>query len=312
MISPPDRASAILRGSARRGSGKVRAAHLGGAGGNVSHDNNNVPVVKRASHPWAVLDGDTPLFHTPGTYPPTFARDEALEALWRARTMQQNIPVEYLNQIITGDARQLAERIPDESIDLIFTDPVYENLDDYRWLAETAARVLRHGGSCLAWCSCVKQYGVQPVMSEYLKFCLPLNYTKIAKAYRAFGYKTFLWSTPCLWFQKGPHDHAWLIDTVVDHCNAIVSTATPPTDTYKWHKNPEAYITWLKAFSKPGDIVYDPFTGSGSCPIECKRLGRNFIASELKSDIADMARRRLADVAVMHPAFLEEQETFAL
>ena len=39
--------------------------------------------------------------------------------------------------IYTGDARELAEAIPDESVDLIFTDPVYDRIDDYRWLAES-------------------------------------------------------------------------------------------------------------------------------------------------------------------------------
>ena len=33
--------------------------------------------------------------------------------------------------IYTGDARELCEEIPSESIDLIFTDPVYQNMDDY-------------------------------------------------------------------------------------------------------------------------------------------------------------------------------------
>jgi DNA modification methylase len=220
------------------------------------------------------------------------------------------IPAHFLNQIITGDARALAEQIPDESIDFIFTDPVYENIDDYRWLAQTAARVLKPDSACLVWCANVGQYQVQPVMAEYLKFVIPLSYTKIAKAYKAWGYKTFLWTTPCLWFQKGSHDHGWLIDTVVDHCNAIVSTAVPPTTTYKWHKNPEAYIAWLKAFTKAGDVVYDPFTGSGSLPIECKRLGRNFIASELKPEIAQMARDRLAQVQVINPIFEEQTPLF--
>jgi len=225
--------------------------------------------------------------------------------------MHQNIPAEYLNQIVTGYARELAERIPDASVDLIFTDPVYENLDDYRWLAETAARVLKPDRACLVWCSSVKQYDVQPLMRQHLKFVLQLTYTKVAKAYKVWGYKTFLWTTPCLWFQKGGDHfhkgHDWLIDTVIDHSNAIISTATPPTNTYKWHKNPEAYVSWLKAFTKPGDVVYDPFTGSGSLPIECKRLGRNFIASELKSDIAEIARARLAQVQTIDPVFLEEQ-----
>ena len=52
--------------------------------------------------------------------------------------------------IYTGDARELARAIPDESVDLIFTDPVYQNIDDYRWLAETAARVLKPDSACLA------------------------------------------------------------------------------------------------------------------------------------------------------------------
>jgi hypothetical protein len=238
-------------------------------------------------------------------------RDRELEALWRrGQTMQTSIPPEYINQIVTGDARILAERIPNESVSLVFADPIYGNLDDYRWLAETAARVLKPGGACLAWAANVGQYDVVPVMREHLTFVLPLTYTKVAKAHKAFGYKTFLWSTPCLWFHKGVHDHGWLIDTVVDHCNAVVSTKAPPTDTYKWHKNPEAYITWLKAFTKPGDIVYDPFTGSGSLPLVCLEYGRQFVASELKPDIAEMARKRLSQVQIIASVFLEEQEAF--
>jgi DNA modification methylase len=203
-----------------------------------------------------------------------------------------------LNQIITGDARELAKDIPDQSVDMVFTDPVYENLDDYAWLAETAARVLKPEKACLVWCSSVKQYEVQPLMREHLTFVLQLTYTKVAKAYKVWGYKTFLWTTPCLWFQRdGDHfheDHAWLIDSVLDYGNAVVSTAAPPAGTYKWHKNPEAYIRWLLAFTKPGDVVWDPFTGTGSLPLVCAEHGRHFIASEIVPEVAERARTRLA------------------
>jgi hypothetical protein len=40
------------------------------------------------------------------------------------------------NGIYCGDARELAKAIPDESVDLIFTDPIYDRIDDYRWLRE--------------------------------------------------------------------------------------------------------------------------------------------------------------------------------
>jgi len=36
----------------------------------------------------------------------------------------------------------------------------------------------------------------------------------------------------------------------------------------------------IKALSNPGDLVLDPFTGSGSIPVACHRLGRRFIAFE--------------------------------
>lgn len=218
-------------------------------------------------------------------------------------------PEQYRDAIITGDARELARLIPDASVDLIFTDPVYERIEDYAWLAETAARVLRPDRACLVWCGNVKQFDVQPVMKQWLRFVLPLSYTKIARTYAAHRYRAFLWSTPLLWFQKGEFVHDWLIDTVIDvlRGNSIVTALAPPSDTYKWHKNPEAYISWLKAFTKPGDVVYDPFTGSGSLPVECKRMERHFIASELRSDIAIQARARLAHTEVVHPAFRIEQ-----
>lgn len=264
------------------------------------------PIVK-GSWPLVRLDDDgRPRWHVAGTNPPEYAPDLRMEALWRK---SRRTPM--LNQITTGDARVLAELIPDNSVDMIFTDPVYDRIEDYAWLAEQAARVLKPDRACLVWCSSVKQYDVQPAMRQHLDFVLQLTYTKVAKAYKVWGYKTFLWTTPCLWFQKGGDhfhkNHDWLIDTMVDHCNAIVSTSTPPTNSYKWHKNPEAYISWLKAFTKPGDLVWDPFTGSGSLPIECKRLGRNFIASELLPEVAEQARARLDQVQPIAPAFEPEQ-----
>lgn len=215
----------------------------------------------------------------------------------------------HLNQIVIGDARDLANAIPDESIDLIFTDPVYQNIEDYEWLAVIASRILKPNKSCLIWCSNIGQYDVHSVMSRYLRFVLPLSYTKVAKAFRLHAYKTFLWTTPLLWFHKGDKfTNEWLIDTLIDHSNAIVSTKTPPKDSYKWHKNPEAYRFWLTRFAKPGDTVYDPFTGSGSLPVECKIAGINFIASEIDPIVARESQQRLEQTQSMDQSLLRETQ----
>jgi predicted methyltransferase len=78
----------------------------------------------------------------------------------------------YSNRIklLNGDMRQLAyddELIPDNSIDLIFTDPLYhrEYLPLYVNLAEVANRVLKDGGSLVTY---IGQYAL-PEILDYIR-----------------------------------------------------------------------------------------------------------------------------------------------
>jgi modification methylase len=48
--------------------------------------------------------------------------------------------------------------------------------------------------------------------------------------------------------------------------------------------------------TKPGDVVLDPFFGSGTTGAVAKRLGRQFIGIERDSDYVKVARRRVASV----------------
>jgi DNA modification methylase len=48
-------------------------------------------------------------------------------------------------------------------------------------------------------------------------------------------------------------------------------------------------------YTKSGDWVLDPFAGAGTTSIEGQRLGRNTIGIELQADVADQARRSIAD-----------------
>jgi DNA modification methylase len=45
----------------------------------------------------------------------------------------------------------------------------------------------------------------------------------------------------------------------------------------------------LRRFTKKGDWVLDPFLGSGTTLIECKRLGRNGVGIELNKDVIEFA-----------------------
>ncbi len=52
----------------------------------------------------------------------------------------------------------------------------------------------------------------------------------------------------------------------------------------------------IMAATKPGDIVLDPFFGSGTTGAVAKRLGRHFIGLERDPSYAEIARARIADV----------------
>ncbi len=59
-------------------------------------------------------------------------------------------------------------------------------------------------------------------------------------------------------------------------------------------QKPERLIERLVlASSHRGDIVFDPFCGSGTVPVVCKRLERNFIACEINPRFVELARLRL-------------------
>jgi len=65
-------------------------------------------------------------------------------------------------------------------------------------------------------------------------------------------------------------------------------------------QKPEALLARiLLAASNPGDLVLDPFFGSGTTGAVAKKLGRNFIGVEREPSYAAAARARIADVKTL-------------
>lgn len=196
-----------------------------------------------------------------------------------------------LNQIYTGDARELAESIPDSSVDLIFTDPVYSDIQAYRWLGEISTRVLKPNKSCLVWGTVKGQLDqILALRESGLVFNGVLNLIMWGTGGTPTGPggKFVLKNTPCFWLSKGD---AW-------PCNQVWSISTTTTLTnlpryHKWSKDPGTVIRWLHGYSQPGDIVLDPYTGGGVVPACCKTTDRRYLAFEIDPVTAEDARERV-------------------
>lgn len=58
-------------------------------------------------------------------------------------------------------------------------------------------------------------------------------------------------------------------------------------------KSLDLFIEILKIHSNKNDLVFDPFSGSGTTAVACKKLERNFIGSEIDKTYYDKAVNRL-------------------
>ena len=75
----------------------------------------------------------------------------------------------------------------------------------------------------------------------------------------------------------------------------------PPARWEKRHgkhptQKPEALLERIvRAASRPGDLVLDPFCGSGTTGVACARLGRRFVGMDREGDYLTLARLRIED-----------------
>ncbi len=58
---------------------------------------------------------------------------------------------------------------------------------------------------------------------------------------------------------------------------------------------PEAVVTeFIRLLTRPGDVVLDPFVGSGTTAVAAKKLGRRYVGIDINPEYCAYARQRLA------------------
>jgi site-specific DNA-methyltransferase (adenine-specific) len=88
----------------------------------------------------------------------------------------------------------------------------------------------------------------------------------------------------------GPDTDTWYVARV---CGTFKERTGHPCQM------PEAVLERIiRVSSNPGDVVLDPFAGSGTTLAVAKRLGRRYLGIEFSPNYADAVRRRLEGVTV--------------
>jgi site-specific DNA-methyltransferase (adenine-specific) len=230
--------------------------------------------------------------------------------------------------IRNGDALILFSQIADESIDLIITDPPYnlgkdygnnhdlKGFDDYMcftrsWLSE-ANRVLKPTGTIYVF------MGVRFI--SYL-------YTVLEQELQMFFNSWVVWHyTQGMGKTKGfspRHDDILVFNKSKDFIFNLDNIRVPqkyyrsrnnmrganPSDVWQFShihycnpnrqdhptQKPEGLCErMILASSNEGDLILDPFSGSGTTLRVCQQLNRNAIGFELNPDYVAMTQQRLA------------------
>jgi hypothetical protein len=208
----------------------------------------------------------------------------------------------HVDQIVTFDSRVLVTSIPDESVDLIFTDPPYpsEHLPPYGWLAAVAARLLKPGDFLLTYVGSIGKYNAMLLLGQHLTYFYDYAPMHAGPAMVLWKRKAIARHTSILAFVKGQG---------VPRCIPLSARTEIGVDKryHHWGQNESTARYYIDCFSPPGDLVWGPLVGGGTISSVCPHLGRHYIAFELVPAVASQARQRLSMVQAPWPGLVANQ-----
>lgn len=191
--------------------------------------------------------------------------------------------------LLQGDFREVGRQIEPDSVNLIFTDPPYDQKATslYADLAEFAARVLVPGGLCLAYSGQAHFLAAANGMAGSLEYLWTCGILHSGPPLRFFKYHLFNAWKPVLLFGKPPVSAWW--DWLSD-----VASGGMEKDAHPWQQSEAEAVHFLSSLCPAGGIVLDPFLGSGTTLAAAAKLGLRGIGIEEDEDDLATARWRLA------------------
>jgi site-specific DNA-methyltransferase (adenine-specific) len=212
------------------------------------------------------------------------------------------------------DAVSWLRPLPAESVDLVVTDPPYESLEKHRAIGTTTRlkhskassndwfrvfpnarfdelfaelyRVLKRNAHCYVFCDQETMFVAKPVAEAVgFKFWKPIIWDKCTIG---MGYHYRARYECIMFFEKGKRRLSNL--GVPDVLSVPRIRRGYPTE-----KPVQLATILVEQSSVLGDVVADPFMGSGAFGVAAVACGRNFTGTDVNSDALRLTEQRLRE-----------------
>lgn len=225
-----------------------------------------------------------------------------------------------------ADAVEWLHQLPDASVDLAITDPAYESLEKHRKIGTTTRlkqskassnawfpifkndrfpallaelyRVLKKNTHLYIFCDQETMFVIKPMAEEAgFRFWKPIVWDKlkIGMGYHYRARYEFI-----LFFEKGKRK---LNDLSIPDVLEVPRV----WGGYPTEKPVEVSEILVRQSSAEGEIVIDPFCGSGSVGVAAANLGRHFWGSDLGEAALELTRQRLIEAGAVEAEEIEER-----
>ena len=283
--------------------------------------------------------------------------------------------MEFINKFLLGDCEEILKKLPDDSIDLIFTSPPYADQrknvyggvspDQYvEWFlpkTQQFMRVLKPTGTFILN---IKERVVDGERHTYV--------IELILKMRQQGW---LWTEEFIWHKKNSYPGKWPnrfrdnwerllqfnknkkfhmyqeavmvpiggwakerlsklseTDKIRDESKVgsgfgknvsnwlgrdmvyptnVIYTATECSNRNHSATFPVELPSWfIKLFTQVGNIVLDPFMGSGTTAVAAVQLGRQFVGIDTKKKYLDVAQDRISNLQIQLPLVNESRSSY--
>jgi len=165
-------------------------------------------------------------------------------------------------EIIVGDSAKILKSIQSGSIDLVLTDPPYDFPKDLQNQYQSEFKRICKG-AIIVFCPPENQWSDNP--DQYLFWEKPISTKNTTRRYSRFIEMILIWN-----------GKTWNADRHWSQYTNVFKDLVDETSLHPFRKPPSMIRRLLLNHSNPGNLILDPFAGSGVVGEVCEAVGRRY------------------------------------